>query len=380
LGIAGGVTQSFIGHVVDESGRVRSASGGLLTHFLIFLLETGEIDAAIVVGEATSAQDLLFRAQVAQSTEQIRKAAKSKYYPTELSKAIKQAVEEKQKIAIVGLPCQCRAIRKAMAKVLPFKECIRYVFGLVCSHTVSARYTEFLLAAAGVGKKDYDRVSYREKTGSQSANDYSFQAFKDERPVGRAIPQQGHEASKSWGRRLFVPHACDYCTDVFAEAADAVFMDAWLPAYVSDPRGTSIVVSRRAELTEMLEGLKEIGRISIAPIPPGKVAAAQKGVIAFKRERLPVRAAYALERGKIIPEGLKRSARSGPGEKFYPERFRQRNRLVCNVLWPIPLPRALKWRLLIALTGGAKLFDCGFAWREAKRVRWKMEIRKLNES
>ena len=37
--------------------------------------------------------------------------------------------------------------------------------------------------------------------------------------------------------------ACEFCDDVVGETADMSVGDAWLPGYVSDWRGTSVVVS-----------------------------------------------------------------------------------------------------------------------------------------
>ena len=47
----------------------------------------------------------------------------------------------------------------------------------------------------------------------------------------------------------FKLNPCNYCDDVFAELADVVFMDAWLPKYSKDPLGHSLVINRNKAFT-----------------------------------------------------------------------------------------------------------------------------------
>ena len=43
-----------------------------------------------------------------------------------------------------------------------------------------------------------------------------------------------------WHYQYFKHNACNFCDDVFGETADITFMDAWLPEYVRDYKGTSL--------------------------------------------------------------------------------------------------------------------------------------------
>ncbi|MBN1563207.1 MAG: coenzyme F420 hydrogenase, partial [Anaerolineae bacterium] len=47
--LTGHVRQMFIGYATDEAIRRRAASGGIITRTLIYLLEQGRIDGAVVV-------------------------------------------------------------------------------------------------------------------------------------------------------------------------------------------------------------------------------------------------------------------------------------------------------------------------------------------
>ena len=74
-----------------------------------------------------------------------------------------------------------------------------------------------------------------------------------------------------WGNQFLGLTSCMCCDDIVAECADVTFMDAWLPAYSSNPIGTNLWISRSPEITTILEGGKNDGTLSIAPISIEKV-------------------------------------------------------------------------------------------------------------
>lgn len=73
--------------------------------------------------------------------------------------------------------------------------------------------------------------------------------------------------------------ACNSCTDVFALDADLVLMDAWLPEYIKDYRGHTLIIVRTNELDEMV---REAKSISVKSIDYQKVFTSQKGVVQNK--------------------------------------------------------------------------------------------------
>lgn len=63
-------------------------------------------------------------------------------------------------------------------------------------------------------------------------------------------------------------------------------MDAWLPEYSRDSRGTNLVLVRSPAVREVLERGQGI---SLDPIPLDRVVQSQAGVVAVKREHLAYR-------------------------------------------------------------------------------------------
>jgi hypothetical protein len=66
-------------------------------------------------------------------------------------------------------------------------------------------------------------------------------------------------------------------------------MDAWLPEYVKDGRGTSMVLARSEMARGIIEGGIARAEISLLPVTVDKVIASQAGVVEQKRTQLAYR-------------------------------------------------------------------------------------------
>ena len=178
---------TWAGYATDPERRLRSASGGMLTLVLQHLLDSHRIDAAIVVGPANSGRRLLFEAKLARTLRELRACAASNYYPVELSRALRELKSTRERVAVVGLPCHVTAVKRLMEHCKPLRNQILWVFGLVCGHSVSTKFTDLMIAAAGAPAGTVDRVSYREKTGRPRASDFAFAVFRNGRMVGKPV-------------------------------------------------------------------------------------------------------------------------------------------------------------------------------------------------
>ena len=78
--LIGNYLNCYIGHATDYDIRYNSASGGLVTQLLIFALEEGIIDGALVTGMKKD-NPLEPEPFIARTREEIIEASKSKYCP-----------------------------------------------------------------------------------------------------------------------------------------------------------------------------------------------------------------------------------------------------------------------------------------------------------
>lgn len=96
----------------DLSIRKQGASGGLVTSLLIYALEQGLIDCALLAGFRRD-QPCRTEARLATGKEDILASAQSKYACVPVNTLLTRAVSKGyRRLAVVGLPCQIHGLRK----------------------------------------------------------------------------------------------------------------------------------------------------------------------------------------------------------------------------------------------------------------------------
>ena len=285
---AGYYENALVGY--SEVHRPESASGGLLTWTLEQLLAQGEVDrVAIVVCEPDEMDGHRFLFKEAQTTEEIRGAAGSVYHPVEISHIVRQITRQPGvRWAITGVPCLCAAIRNAMQRIPAVGRAVRYVFGLACGMYQNRYYTDLLCLASGVSPKEAVSIRYRLKAREGLASNFQFQSTRRDGRRGRPLAYSGLPCFLG-SHAFFRVNACNYCKDVFAEAADACFMDAWLPEYQSNMQGTSIVLVRSVSISRLLMLAGAAQNLRLSPLRIERVVASQAGHVRRKRYLLAMR-------------------------------------------------------------------------------------------
>lgn len=252
--------QSFVGYRQEERLRRNSASGGLLTWCLEQLVKRKLVDRIAVVRRAEPGQELLFEFFGARTVEELRQASGSIYHPVSIHGIIREiSLSPNERWAIVGVPCLCAAIRK----IRHLHKNIYFVLGLACGMYQNTFYTEALAAYSGVPHNNLGDLAYRIKRQNNKPDNYVFKAKSIHGYAGNDVNYLNLPSFLGkYG--FFRQNACNFCKDVFAEAADACFMDAWLPEYKNDYRGTSLVTVRSKELMSifLMSGGAEIQTIS----------------------------------------------------------------------------------------------------------------------
>jgi len=276
--------RSIVGSRKEASLRQASASGGLATWCMETLLKKQLVTRVAVVRIAENQDRGFFEYFAASSIEKLRSSSGSIYHPVEISGILREIESNKQeRWAIVGVPCLCAAIRNSsrLRKQVPF------VFGLACGMYQNTFYTEMLLDESGVERGNIKNIEYRRKSDGGTPSDYRFRGT-DNRRVGKEVPYRG--LPFYLGKNAFFRlNACNYCMDVFAETADACFMDAWLPAYRQESKGTSLVVIRNSEVHELFLQGESDGELQINETGAENVVLSQKGHVRRKRDLIYMR-------------------------------------------------------------------------------------------
>ncbi len=287
--------ETYIGHTVEEKMRWNGASGGLTTWLLCELLNTGAVDKVITV-TSNNDPEKLFEFGVYSSESEVRSASKSAYYPIEMSEVIKYINKNNFKYAIVGLPCFLTSIELAKKHHRKIRNRVKFTFGLVCGGIKNKKFPNYLADRFGINK-GFNELYFREKDIKQPATDFSFKfkSFSNE----EILNFKQDNIHIPWANKWFTPNVCNFCDDVFAETADASFMDAWLPGIQNNPKGTNLVITRNNIINSMLS---TSNNINLEPISIDKVIYSQSwiGVVPDKKKELSYRLDYLKKRNKHV--------------------------------------------------------------------------------
>lgn len=280
----------YAGYVQESSYRRLGGSGGFGKWVLAELLRLSHVDAIIQVHATEGMNGKHYSYAIFDSFESVLNGSKSSYYPIELSDVLATVSKEAKRYAIVGVPCFIKAIRLVQKADPVLRDRIRFCVGLICGHLKTAHYAENLAWQVGIKPGNLRQVDFRVKLPSRPASRKGIRFIGDSAgQVDDKLACTEELFGGDYNDCFFRYSACEYCDDVVAETADITIGDAWLPQYVSDSQGTSVVVTRHATLEKLLSSASAEGRVYLEPITAEEVARSQAGGLRDRREGLALR-------------------------------------------------------------------------------------------
>jgi len=290
----------YIGHVAEEDFRAKGTSGGTITWMLTELLKQNLADAVIHVQKADrKTEKKLFKYAVSSSAEEVMAGSKSRYYPVEISEVMDIVRKVPGRYAFVGLPCFVKAVRRLMLIDPVIQGRIRFCIGLVCGHLKSSAFADCFAWQVGISPGELEQIDFRVKLPDRSAGDYGVYLCG----AGKETVCPTREfLGANWGDNFFRYSACDYCDDVFAETADIVVGDAWLPEYEEDPKGTSVIAVRNSVIDALIRKAAAEKRLAFESSAPDRIAKSQAGGLRDRREGLAYRLYLKQSRKKWTPQ------------------------------------------------------------------------------
>ena len=288
---------TYMSYDINRKARLQGASGGATTWLLKTLYESGLVDHVVCV-ENNKDTEKLFDYEVYNNLTFLNKSPGSVYYPVELSGAINYILATPGKYVITGLPCFIKSIRLAQKKSKKLRERIKFTIALTCGQMKSNFYTKHLATLSGTLESP-TKVHYRGKNQQKEATNFYFSSIDSSNKLNKLYWNDG--VSSVWTNRWYTPTACDYCDDIFGETADISVMDAWLPEYISDPKGTSLLITRSSEIDKIISEAILGKKLGGKNIDIKKVIQSQLGVLDIKREKLSYRLHLAAKEGLKVP-------------------------------------------------------------------------------
>ncbi len=204
----------YIAHSLDKEIRKKASSGGAVTALLKFVLNNKIVDRVISVGFDKEAPYKYKILKIADSKD-LDKTIGSKYVKIPLNEIL-ELVGEKEKTAIVGLPCIIDPLAKLKERG-KYKNIILMI-GLFCGWGFDSRATDYLIKKAGIKKEDIKSIDYR---GGKYPGGFSVET-KDNRIL--RFKKYHYDIVNL----LFRPVGCVNCKFYTSEQADISIGDAWL--------------------------------------------------------------------------------------------------------------------------------------------------------
>lgn len=283
----------YIGHSQDEKVRYDASSGGMVSSLLIYALEQGIIQGALVTRMKKN-NPLEPEPFIARSREEILEAAKSKYSPVPVNKLIQEIQKaEGERFAVVGLPCHLHGIRKAEIMDKSLEDKIILHLGLFCSHTDNFRQIYDLLDKLKINREDLVKINFR----GQGWPGKILIKLKNGDKINLPF-QEAMNYHTLWVNTLF---RCLFCCDLTAELSDVSFGDPWLDEIIKEEKiGKNLIIARTAKSNTLLSDAAKKGYLDLHKISPDKI---KKSGMMMESKKQDIKVRFYIRRffGKELP-------------------------------------------------------------------------------
>ncbi|MEI0799464.1 glycosyltransferase [Brachyspira intermedia] len=248
----------YVAHDIEDSNRIKSASGGIVTLIAKYMLENKIVDG-IIHGEMVenNRNGIHYQACISNTIDEIDNRRSSFYFAFTFDNIIKQLKNSKGSYLFIGVPCIIRAVKKLINENKSYQNIKIFTIALSCSHNVNGLFTDYLADSLNIDKKEKYKVNLRYKDKSMIDANNFLNAY-----IGRnfLIKENRFKTifTDTWRSYYFAMNVCNYCSDFWGKYADVSIKDAWGRWANEDRLNKSIVISRNTLINEIIEKDKNI--------------------------------------------------------------------------------------------------------------------------
>ncbi len=264
----GEVEHAVMAYSTDPQIRTGAASGGVVSAILIHLLETSQIDAAVVTrikyGKKIDCEVIL-----AKTKQEILSARTSKYIDVPVTReAVRLIKEFSGKVAIAALPCHTTALRKLCEKDPQLAEKIKLIIALFCTHSCDRYLLDAVIEKKGIDQSKI--VDFAFKRGWWRGK----LEIATEDGVQYSYPSS--HFSRYHNLNFFCMGRCLRCHDHTGYDADFSCGDAWLKEMKNNPIKHTIILTRNKIATKIFDEMVQQKKLVSQDIETKTVFRAQK--------------------------------------------------------------------------------------------------------
>ena len=289
--LAGPYRQFFVGYACDEAIRRQSASGGVITQTLLYLLRESLVDGAVVLAPGRP-KPWLAQPIIAQTEREIRAASQSVYTPAPVNAILPEIEAFAGRLAYVGLPDQVASLRALQKADHPGAQKVDYVLGPYVGTAIYLGAIESYLRANGVDDiSEVAELRYREGEwpGYLQIRTRSGRLLRAEKfYYNYLIP-------------FYITQGSLQAVDFTNELTDISVGDAWHPHYEARGQGFSVVVARTEKAQTLLEKMRAAGLLSLEETPAEEALAMHGHMLDFKKRGAFIRNDWRRKLGKEAP-------------------------------------------------------------------------------
>ncbi len=259
----------LLGYASAEEIRAGAASGGAVSSLLIYLLQQGVIQGAVVSRLDISKSAIGARPYLAKTATEILDARSSIYMDFPWMGQVRSLLNASESaVAVVGLPCQISRLRRLERRDPDLARRVKLHVALVCGRVPSKALLLTVLARKGIEEDEVQSLRFREGHWRGQMHVWLKDGSEVKFPFGHfSVYRNLH---------FFCDKRCLHCDDPLGEAADVVCGDVWLHTMKERPTKHSLVISRSAEVTRWIRGMEAVGAFICETIPPERAFQAQR--------------------------------------------------------------------------------------------------------
>jgi len=289
--LLGPYRQVFTGYAADPAVRRRGASGGVISRTLLHLLETGQVDGAVVLQQGYQQPDRATPV-IARDREAVLAAAQSVYAVTPMLTILPEMAAFDGRLAFVGLPEQVATLRMLQAAGHPAAQKVVFVAGPYTGTNMYFGAVRAFLRSRGVADS-VAITSLQWRAGEWPGY------LQVEVADGRVF-----QAKKFYYNYLipfYISRNCQITPDFTNELTDLSVGDAWSPTLESSGGGHSVVVARSEYAVTVLQAMQTAGALTLTPTEVTQALAMHGHMLDFKKRGTYIRLDWQKRRGKPIP-------------------------------------------------------------------------------
>lgn len=254
----GNILHVYSGKSTNKELFRNSQSGGACTAVISYLFKHKLIDAAIVC-KMYPGNPPINKAIVINNIDDLLYCQKSCYTPVDMLSALCNT-ENKQSVALVGLPCHIQGAVNLMKQSRKFRN-ITYKLGLICDRTLGETLKDVMISYLPKGSKC--SIFWRKKVvytdDDRGYNYINAPVVLESKSQKIILPNTYRFALKDY----FTLPRCKVCYDKLNTHADIVFGDPWGMTNVNWEKGENVILVRTPKGEELIYQMYNSGELKL---------------------------------------------------------------------------------------------------------------------